>query len=362
MQLQGRTFSSGDYRCGFNGKEKDSETYGEGNIYDYGFRIYNPRIARFLSVDPLIEKYPWYTPYQFAGNKPIIAIDLDGLEEKIVIHHLGRYDGLGQDGSFYIKSTEVTIDHNSFFLGYDSDGNAIYKAITKVYVEYQGQTKEIGYLEEDAPKGGMKPSAEYDYTKNAIDGKGDDDRSYAGWNPIKWGKILWRDLNAPDNAKTVSDLNDLGTALLAAASARSIIKNNIVKSSTKLPNTAAANTEATTIIENNLIAAEPKALPDPYSRFTKFEKHYAKHFKTLSGSMSRPAYYNRATKLADSEIGNDILGFTSKAGTIFKLNKRTGEFVVINPDGKISSFYRRANNPVKYLETQMTKYGVKGSQ
>jgi hypothetical protein len=34
-----------------------------------------------LSVDPLSSSYPWYSPYQFAGNKPIIAIDIDGLEE-----------------------------------------------------------------------------------------------------------------------------------------------------------------------------------------------------------------------------------------------------------------------------------------
>ncbi|WP_317191637.1 RHS repeat domain-containing protein [Fulvivirga sediminis] len=52
--------------------------------YDYGFRIYNPAIGRFLSVDPLTASYPWYTPYQFAGNMPIWAIDLDGLEELIV--------------------------------------------------------------------------------------------------------------------------------------------------------------------------------------------------------------------------------------------------------------------------------------
>jgi hypothetical protein len=32
-------------------------------------------------VDPLTSSYPWYTPYQFAGNKPIAFIDLDGLEE-----------------------------------------------------------------------------------------------------------------------------------------------------------------------------------------------------------------------------------------------------------------------------------------
>jgi hypothetical protein len=59
--------------------------YGEGNVYDYGFRIYNPRLGKFLSVDPLTKSYPWYTPYQFAGNKPIVAIDLDGLEEAVVI-------------------------------------------------------------------------------------------------------------------------------------------------------------------------------------------------------------------------------------------------------------------------------------
>lgn len=59
----------------------DNEISGSGNQYDYGFRIYNPRIGRFLSVDPLTQSYPWYTPYQFAGNKPIWAVDLDGLEE-----------------------------------------------------------------------------------------------------------------------------------------------------------------------------------------------------------------------------------------------------------------------------------------
>jgi hypothetical protein len=35
-----------------------------------------------LSVDPLTQSYPFYTPYQFAGNSPILNIDLDGLEKK----------------------------------------------------------------------------------------------------------------------------------------------------------------------------------------------------------------------------------------------------------------------------------------
>ncbi|HRZ49887.1 MAG TPA: OmpA family protein [Bacteroidales bacterium] len=85
FQMPGRVYEADGYRYGFNGKEQDPETYGTGNVYDYGFRIYNPRIGRFLSVDPLFKEYPWYTSYQFAGNKPISAIDLDGLEELIVV-------------------------------------------------------------------------------------------------------------------------------------------------------------------------------------------------------------------------------------------------------------------------------------
>ena len=53
-------------------------------------RIYNPNIARFLSIDPLSTKYSFLTPYQFAGNKPIYAIDLDGLEESAYTRYLDK--------------------------------------------------------------------------------------------------------------------------------------------------------------------------------------------------------------------------------------------------------------------------------
>jgi RHS repeat-associated protein len=81
MVMPGRKYNAGTgYRYGFNGKENDNEVKGEGNQQDYGFRIYDPRIGRFLSVDPIAAKYPELTPYQFASNTPIRAIDLDGLE------------------------------------------------------------------------------------------------------------------------------------------------------------------------------------------------------------------------------------------------------------------------------------------
>src|SRR5205085_11731384 len=82
MQMPGRKYDEGSgYRYGFNGKENDNDVKGEGNEQDYGMRIYDPRLGRFLSVDPITKSYPHYTPYSFAGNKPIKHIDLDGLEE-----------------------------------------------------------------------------------------------------------------------------------------------------------------------------------------------------------------------------------------------------------------------------------------
>ncbi|MCX6317425.1 MAG: hypothetical protein NTW29_09060 [Bacteroidetes bacterium] len=80
MDMVGRKFGLAN-RYGFNGKERDIDMNSL-TAYDYGFRIYNPAIGKFLSVDPLTGSYPWYTPYQFAGNKPINCIDLDGLEEE----------------------------------------------------------------------------------------------------------------------------------------------------------------------------------------------------------------------------------------------------------------------------------------
>lgn len=90
MLMPGFNYNAKEYRFGFNGKEMDNDFSDgiTGAVYDYGFRIYDARIARFLSIDPLTKDYPWYTPYQFAGNKPICAIDLDGLEEYYVIFNI----------------------------------------------------------------------------------------------------------------------------------------------------------------------------------------------------------------------------------------------------------------------------------
>ena len=66
-----------EYRYGYNDQETDPETGWQA----YTFREYDARVARFFRVDPLTQEYPFWTPYQFAGNTPVGSRELEGLEE-----------------------------------------------------------------------------------------------------------------------------------------------------------------------------------------------------------------------------------------------------------------------------------------
>ncbi len=80
MLMPGRNNEAGGYRFAFNGKEKDDEVKGVGNSLDFGARIYDSRLGRWLSVDPLQMKYPSLSPYNFVSNNPLLLIDKDGRE------------------------------------------------------------------------------------------------------------------------------------------------------------------------------------------------------------------------------------------------------------------------------------------
>jgi RHS repeat-associated protein len=77
----------------------DNDAMGAGNEMDYGMRIYDSRVGRFLSIDPLAQKYPELSPYQFASNSPISGVDQDGLE----------YSPAGRRGIFSIDNTAVQL-------------------------------------------------------------------------------------------------------------------------------------------------------------------------------------------------------------------------------------------------------------
>jgi len=74
-----------EYRFGFNGQEKLNEQYGEGNAYDFGARIFDPRICRWLSTDPLQKKYATFSPYIFTFNSPLMFKDGDGKDGIVAV-------------------------------------------------------------------------------------------------------------------------------------------------------------------------------------------------------------------------------------------------------------------------------------
>ncbi len=69
-----------DYTYGYNGQEGDREIYGDKLNYAFQYRMYDARIGRFWSVDPLRNDYPWNSTYAFAENRVIDGMDLEGLE------------------------------------------------------------------------------------------------------------------------------------------------------------------------------------------------------------------------------------------------------------------------------------------
>ena len=69
-QTDGKT-----YQYGFNSYERLDEVSGSGNSYDFGERIYNPRLGKFFSIDPKASSFPYWSPYLFAGNNPTRFID-----------------------------------------------------------------------------------------------------------------------------------------------------------------------------------------------------------------------------------------------------------------------------------------------
>ncbi|MBI1185565.1 hypothetical protein GC194_14960 [bacterium] len=80
-------FGTSSYRLGSNstevalkryryvGKEHDDES----GMYYYGARYYAAWLGRFVSVDPLKDDYPMWSSFVYAGNRPIVFTDVNGM-------------------------------------------------------------------------------------------------------------------------------------------------------------------------------------------------------------------------------------------------------------------------------------------
>ena len=79
--IKSRSYSAGSgFRFGFNGKEKQGEISGDN--FDFGARIYDGRIGKWFSVDPMASSMPSWSSYNFVFNNPLRFGDPMGLEPK----------------------------------------------------------------------------------------------------------------------------------------------------------------------------------------------------------------------------------------------------------------------------------------
>lgn len=104
MLVPNRNASSTAYRYGFQGQEKDDEIKGEGNSVDFGNRMHDPRVGRFLSIDKYANKFAYQSPYVFAGNTPIRGRDIKGDSLYIVTY----VNGKGYRGNDMFRAAALT--------------------------------------------------------------------------------------------------------------------------------------------------------------------------------------------------------------------------------------------------------------
>jgi RHS repeat-associated protein len=93
----------------FNGKEKDDEWNGTtGGALDFGARIYDPRLCRWLAGDPEQKKYASISPYVAFNDNPLIFIDPNGDTIKFI-------NMIKQHVDAVLKLiSSISIEHKSF--------------------------------------------------------------------------------------------------------------------------------------------------------------------------------------------------------------------------------------------------------
>ena len=108
-QLDGRnSTASANEKYKFTGKERDVETG-----YDYfGARYYDSRIGRWMSVDPMTQLHPEYSPYSYVYNNPMILVDPYGLDSIYFADQANRPVDNGTQGTSYTATIYVLQNGN----------------------------------------------------------------------------------------------------------------------------------------------------------------------------------------------------------------------------------------------------------
>jgi RHS repeat-associated protein len=152
--------SNREYRFGYNGKESDNDWKGEGNVYDFGERIYDSRLGRWLSIDPAQIRHEDWSPYIAMGNRPTSLVDVSGRDTitlatnayfELTKIYLGIVSEFANPYGAFANSGALATSHDLYMavvdpseLSYVRDGEVRYGiALTQYYGGTQNRNRPL---------------------------------------------------------------------------------------------------------------------------------------------------------------------------------------------------------------------------
>ena len=140
----------------YNGKEWNDD-FGLG-WNDYGARFYDPAIFRWLSPDPLSEKYRYWNPYTYVLDNPVGLVDNEGKEPEppriLAVFFHGGLGGGGTTVTDYGNAGQTGVIFNDVFKEADSRSGQMYgRIIAPGATASSGVKNGIDFLKENMKEG-----------------------------------------------------------------------------------------------------------------------------------------------------------------------------------------------------------------